>query len=84
MRGHEEALLDGGAPGIVNEHRIRSALARAPITGTTGVSTRRPRQWFDESPSDVLENADLVHVVAVEDIHATVRQYHLSLMADSR
>ena len=28
MRGHEEALLVGGAPGIVNEHSIRSALAR--------------------------------------------------------
>ncbi|MXW13670.1 MAG: type II toxin-antitoxin system death-on-curing family toxin [Rhodothermaceae bacterium] len=25
---HDEALVDGGAPGILNEHAIRSALAR--------------------------------------------------------
>jgi death-on-curing protein len=28
LRGHEEALLDGGVDGIVNEHAVRSALAR--------------------------------------------------------
>lgn len=28
MRGHEEALQDGGAPGIINEHAIQSAIAR--------------------------------------------------------
>ena len=28
IRAHDEALVDGGAPGILNEHAIRSALAR--------------------------------------------------------
>ncbi len=28
VRAHDEALVDGGAPGILNEHAIRSALAR--------------------------------------------------------
>ena len=26
--GHEEALKDGGSPGLLNEHAVRSALAR--------------------------------------------------------
>ena len=28
LRGHEEALRDGGAPGIVNEDAVLSAIAR--------------------------------------------------------
>ncbi|MYB88623.1 MAG: type II toxin-antitoxin system death-on-curing family toxin [Proteobacteria bacterium] len=28
VRGHEQALEDGGAPGIVSEHAIQSAIAR--------------------------------------------------------
>ncbi|MXZ17737.1 MAG: type II toxin-antitoxin system death-on-curing family toxin [Rhodothermaceae bacterium] len=32
IRAHDEALIDGGAPGVLNEHAIRSALAR-PYNG---------------------------------------------------
>ena len=92
--GHAGFLIDGsgfggnsGGPAVVRKGTLNSegrALSDTVLIGLVSGSSYTHARLEDESPSDVLENADLVHVVAVEDIHATVRQYHLSRMAESR
>ena len=87
-------LIDGsgfggnsGGPAVVRKGTLNSegrALSDTVLIGMVSGSAYTHALYADESASEVMENAGLVHVVAVEDIHATVRQYHLSRMQESR
>ena len=91
---HAGFLIDGsgfggnsGGPAVVRKSTLNSdgrVLSETVLIGLVSGSSYTHALLEDESRSDVMENADLVHVVAVEDIHATVRQYHSSRMAERR
>ena len=84
---HAGFLIDGsgfggnsGGPVVVRKGTLNSegrALSDTVLIGMVTGSSYTNAPYEDESPSDVMENADLVHAIAVEEINATVRQYYL-------
>lgn len=85
---HAGFLIDGsgfggnsGGPVVVRKGTLNSegrALSDTVLIGMVTKSSYTNALYEDESPSEVMENADLVHAIAVEEIHATVRQHYLS------
>ena len=84
---HSGFLIDGsvfggnsGGPAVIRKGTLNSegqALSDTVLIGMVTGSAYTNALLEDESPSEVMENADLVHAVAVEEIHATVRDYYL-------
>ena len=89
-REHAGFLIDGsvfggnsGGPAVVRKGTLNCegrALSDTVLVGMVTGSAYTNARLEDESLSDVMENANLVHVVAVEEIHATVREYYLRHM----
>ena len=90
---HAGFLIDGsvfggnnGGPAVVRKGTINSegkALSDTILIGMVTGSAYTNAIYDDESPSDVMQNADLVHAVAVEEINATIREYYLSGKGDT-
>ena len=91
---HAGFLIDGsafggnsGGPAVVRKGTLNcegQLLSDTILIGMVTGSAYTSAPYEDESPSEVMENADLVHVVAMEEIDATVREYFLSRKADRR
>lgn len=91
---HAGFLIDGpvfggnsGGPAVVVKGTLNcegQLLSDTTLIGMVTGSAHTNAPYEDHSPSDVMENADLVHVAAMEEIDVAVREYFLNRKTDRR